>query len=226
MYYESEKIIKTMNTVIFDLDGTISDPAEGITNSINHALAELGFQAYPKKELLRYIGPHLHDTFSELTGIQDQSFVAEAIKFYRERYMQFGYKENQLYDGIIEVLSELVSAGSRLCIATSKRKDIAEKVLIFLKIEHFFTQVHGCDLHQSKTQLLQNILSDPVLGKQPVIMIGDRDTDFLAAAGVNMPSLAVTWGYGEEQELAKATKTVETPEDLLKAIPEQAQLAR
>ncbi len=215
-----------MYTVIFDLDGTISDPAEGITNSINHTLVELGFQTRPTKELLRYIGPHLNDTFSELTGIQDQSFLADAIKYYRERYIQVGYKENQLYDGIVEVLSELVSAGSTLCIATSKRKDIAEKVLEFLKIEHFFTQVHGCDLHQSKTELLQNIISDPVLGKQPVIMIGDRDIDFLAATEVNTPSLAVSWGYGEEKELAMATKTVETPEDLLKAIPLHAQTAR
>jgi len=212
-----------MNTVIFDLDGTISDPAEGITRSINHALVELGYNAHPEEELLRYIGPHLNITFSELTGIRDKTTLSRAIELYRERYIPIGFRENHLYDGIPEVLSQLVSCGSTLCIATTKRKDIASKVLKFLEIDTYFTQVHGCDLHRSKADLLRNILSDATLGKRPMVMIGDRDTDFIAASEVNMPSIAVRWGYGEEKEFAMATDVVEKPAELPEAIMKNAQ---
>lgn len=211
-----------MNTVIFDLDGTISDPAEGITRSINHALVELGYNAYPEEELLRYIGPHLNITFSELAGIKDTATISRAIELYRERYIPIGFRENHLYDGIPEVLSQLVSCGSTLCIATTKRKDIALKVLEFLKIDTYFTQVHGCDLDRSKADLLRDIISDTTLVKRPMVMIGDRDTDFLAALEVNMPSIAVRWGYGEEKEFAMATYVVEKPAELPEAIMKNA----
>jgi len=171
-----------MNTIIFDLDGTISDPAEGITRSINHALAELGHRTHPEKTLLKYIGPRLNITFSELAGIEDKETLARAIELYRERYIPIGYKENHLYDGIVDVLSSLASSGCFLCIATTKRKDIACKVLEFLKVDQYFNQVHGCDLHRTKSDLLRDILSDSTLGKRPMVMIGDRDTDFLAVA--------------------------------------------
>ncbi len=153
-----------MNTVVFDLDGTISDPAEGITRSINHALVELGYKAHPEEDLLRYIGPHLKITFAELAGIKDEEELSRAIELYRERYIPMGYKENHLYDGMDETISGLVSSGSSLCIATTKRKDIASKVLEFLKVDRFFTQVHGCDVHRAKADLLREIISDPSLG--------------------------------------------------------------
>ena len=212
-----------MNTVIFDLDGTISDPAKGITRSINHALTKLGYQAHPEEKLLQYIGPHLNITFSELAGIVDKATLSQAIEFYRERYISIGYKENHLYDGIVEVLSNLVLNGSYLCIATTKRKDIAAKVLEFLKVDQYFTQVHGCDLHRTKSDLLRDILSDSTLGKRPIVMIGDRDTDFLAASEVNMSSIAVRWGYGKDEEFAMATALVDRPADLPAAIIKNVQ---
>ena len=212
-----------MNTVIFDLDGTICDPAEGVTRSINYALAELGYNTYPEKELQRYIGPHLSITFSELTGVEDEAALSRAIELFRERYIPIGHKENRLYDGIVDVLTTLVADGALLCIATTKRKDIASKVLEFLKVDQYFTQVHGCDLHRSKSDLLRDILSDSALGNRPIVMIGDRDTDFIAASEVNMPSIAVQWGYGKEEEFAIATDTVDRPEELLKAIMKNVQ---
>ncbi len=207
-----------MNTIIFDLDGTISDPAEGITRSINHALIKLGHEPHPEKDLHKYIGPTLNITFSELMGTTDKALLTRAIELFRERYIPVGYRENRLYDGILEVLSHLVSCGSTLCIATTKRKDIAAKVLDFFNIGTFFAQVHGCDVHRSKADLLQDILSDTTLGKRPMIMIGDRDTDFLAASEVNMPSIAVRWGYGEDKEFALATDVVKNPAELPEAI--------
>jgi len=212
-----------MNTVIFDLDGTITDPAEGITRSINHALVGLGHAPHPESVLRKYIGPHLNFTFSELMHTTDTGTLAHAIELYRERYIPIGYRENRLYDGIQEVLCQLINDGSALCIATTKRKDIAVSVLEFLGINDFFTRVHGCDLHRTKSDLLRDILSDSALSKQPVVMIGDRDTDFLAASDVNMPSIAVRWGYGEEKELELATDIVNKPDELPDAIMRNAQ---
>jgi phosphoglycolate phosphatase len=212
-----------MNTVIFDLDGTITDPAEGITRSINYALVNLGYGAYPEEKLLRYIGPNLDTTFSELAGIQTKEMLLKAVALYRQRYTAVGYRENILYDGIVQVLSGLIAGGSLLCIATTKRKDIASKVLEFLRIDEYFTRVLGCDLYRSKSDLLRDILSDADLGGRPVVMIGDRDSDFLAASEVNIPSIAVRWGYGEEKEFALATDVVDKPADLPEAILKHAQ---
>ncbi len=212
-----------MYTVIFDLDGTISDPAKGITRSINHALVELGHKAHPEDALLQYIGPPLATTFSELAGITNEAALAHAIELYRERYIPIGYKENHIYDDMKHILSTLASKGYALCIATSKRRDIAIKVLEFLNIDAYFTQIHGCDVDRSKSDLLREILSDPILGNNALVMIGDRDIDFLAAAEVNMPSIAVRWGYGNDREFELATETVSNPLDLPNAIERIAQ---
>ncbi|MFC1452255.1 GNAT family N-acetyltransferase [Verrucomicrobiota bacterium] len=207
-----------MSTAIFDLDGTIADPAEGITRSINYALAGLGHPPHPEEALRKYIGPHLNITFSELTGTTDKTTLARAIELYRERYMSIGYRENRLYDGMREVLSRLLADGTTLCVATTKRADIATKVLQFLDVDGFFSQVHGCDLHRRKSDLLREILSDVGLAARPAVMIGDRDTDSRAAAEVDMPSIAVRWGYGTDDELALATLVVDAPSELPGAV--------
>ncbi len=207
-----------MNTVIFDLDGTITDPSEGITKSINYSLIELGFPSRQRKELLIYIGKHLIPTFSELTGTEDKEVLTEAVKLFRARYIPVGYRECKLYDGIVDILSFLADGGSKLCIATLKRQDVALNVIRYLEIDKYFTQICGCDLYRSKADLLRDILDEKVLGKRPIIMIGDRDTDFLAASEVNMSSLAVRWGFGEEEEYILATDVVSNPEDLPEAI--------
>ncbi len=213
-----------MSTVVFDLDGTISDPAEGITRSINHALVKLGYNARSEKELLQYIGPPLNTIFSELTGTNDESTLSQAIKLYRDRYIPIGYRENHLYSGITKVLSQLVARDLTLCIATAKREDVASKVLKFLKIDRYFAQVHGCDLHRSKADLLRDILSDKALSSsKSMVMIGDRDIDFLAASEVNVPSIAVRWGYGNEHEFGLATTVVESPAELPGAVIKYAQ---
>ena len=212
-----------MRTVIFDLDGTITDPAEGINRSINHALVALGYAAHPEADLLKYIGPHLNITFSELMGTSDEATLARAIELYRERYIPVGYRENRLYEGMQDVLSQLESTGDTLCIATSKRKDIAVSVIEFLDIASYFSHVHGCDLHRTKDDLLLDILADDDLAANPVVMIGDRDTDFEAAAAVGIPSIGVRWGYGSDEELRMATAVAETAPDLPKVIEKTAQ---
>jgi phosphoglycolate phosphatase len=211
-----------MNTVIFDLDGTLSDSAEGIVKSINYALPKLGYNELPEKDLLQYIGPPLNTIIERITGKNDEEFLLKGVKTFRERYFSIGYKENELYDGIKGALGQLTERGDILCIATAKRKDIAENVLRFFKIEKYFTQVHGSDLYRKKTDLLTDMINDSTLNDRPMVMIGDRDSDFMAAREVGMPSLAVRWGYGNEEEFKLATAIVERPRDLPEAISKNA----
>jgi phosphoglycolate phosphatase len=212
-----------MNTVIFDLDGTLTDSAEGIIKSINYALPKLGFKEQKREDLLQYIGPPLNITFERLTGIKDEEFLLRAVKIFRERYFTIGFKENVLYEGIRDVVKQLVNQGNILCIATTKRKDIAENVLRHFEIYEYFTQVHGSDIYRQKADLLMDMINDPLLNNRPMIMIGDRDTDFIAATEVGIPSIAVLWGYGNDDEFKIATAIVEKPEDLPDAIMKNAQ---
>jgi phosphoglycolate phosphatase len=212
-----------MHTVIFDLDGTLSDSAEGIIRSINYALPKLGFNEQKREDLLQYIGPPLNVTFERLTGIEDKEFLLNAVNIFRERYFTVGFKENVLYKGIRDVVKQLVNLGNILCIATTKRKDIAENVLRHFEIFEYFTQVHGSDIYRKKTDLLMDMINDPLLNNRPMIMIGDRDTDFIAAKEAGMPSIAVRWGYGNDDEFKLATAVVEKPNDLAEAIMRNAQ---
>lgn len=205
-----------MKTVIFDLDGTISNPAEGITKSLNHSIVALGHDAIPEKALLKYIGPPLPVIFGELLKTRDDTLLSRAVELYRERYFTIGYRENFLYEGVKDVLSELHRQGYALCIATSKRRDIAVKVIKYLGVDAFFTEVLGCDLHRTKTDLLLEILCDA--DPRSIVMIGDRESDFQAASKVKIPSIAVTWGFGNTKELEKATVVTEDPSDLQEAI--------
>ena len=211
-----------MNTVIFDLDGTLSDSAEGIVRSINYTLPKLGFDEQPKEELLQYIGPHLTIIFERLTGKKDEDFLLNAIKIFRERYFSIGYRENKLYEGIKDVLKLLINRGNILCIATTKRTDIAKNVLRYFDIDKYFNRIQGSDLYPRKADLLRGMIDDPAINNRPMIMIGDRDSDFMAAREAGMPSLGVRWGYGSEEELRLATAIVEKPEMLPEAIAEYA----
>ena len=211
-----------MNTVIFDLDGTISDSAEGIVKSINYTLPKLGFDELPKKDLLQYIGPHLNTIFQRLTGKKDEDFLLNAVTIFRERYFSIGYKENQLYEGIRDVLGILSDRGDIMCIATTKRTDIAKNVLHYFEIDKYFAQVKGSDLYPEKADLLRDLICDPSLNHSPMIMIGDRSSDFMAASGAGIPSLAVRWGYGNDDEFKLATAVVGKPRDLPDAISKNA----
>ncbi len=211
-----------MNTVIFDLDGTLSDSAEGIVKSLNYALPRLGFKELPARELLQYIGPPLNKIFERLTGKKDEAFLLKAVATFRERYFSIGYKENKMYEGMENTLKRLINRGDTLCVATAKRQDIAVNVLRYFKIDKNFTQVHGSDINRKKADLLRDMIKDPTLNNRPMIMIGDRDSDFIAASEAGMPSLGVRWGYGSDEELKHATAVVEKPFDLPDAVQKYA----
>ncbi len=188
--------------LIFDLDGTISDPKEGIVKSLNYALATNGYETKESQEIEKYIGPPLDYTFGELTSVVDEEEIAKLVKSYRERYAEVGYSENVLYKDMKPVLTSLAQhSGIKMGICTSKRKDFAEKILELFKIHHLFEFVNGGDVGIQKWQQIEELLGNGSISKSSV-MIGDRSVDLVAGHRNSICSAGVLWGYGSRRELS------------------------
>jgi phosphoglycolate phosphatase len=186
---------------VFDLDGTISDPKDGIVRSLNHALSAHGFACQDESALATYIGPPLDSTFKIITDSDDPALITSLVAKYRERYSEVGYSENVLYAGIPEVLEQLSSIpGIRLGICTSKRVDFAERILELFGLQHFFAFVDGGDVGIEKWQQLQALIEKTVIN-QNSLMIGDRDVDLAAAHRNQIHAAGVLWGYGSLDEI-------------------------
>lgn len=186
--------------LLFDLDGTISDPLIGIHRSINHALEYFGYPLIDNSRAGEFIGPPLDDTFSILAQTDDISHLSDLVKKFRERYVEVGYSENTLYPGIIEAIDTLTSRNVPLGICTSKRKDFAEKILKMFGLYESFLFVSGGDIGISKQQQIQSLLFQNLIDEQ-TLMIGDRYIDLLSAHKNGLKSAGVLWGYGSSQEL-------------------------
>ena len=189
--------------LLFDLDGTLSDPAEGFVNSMNHALISHDYAARPASELTTYIGPPLEVTMGNLTGSKDSKHIRSLVDKYRERYSETGYAENSLYPGIADTLEHLSQTdGVRLGVCTSKRADFAKRILERFSLLHYFEFVSGGDVGIAKWQQLQGLLADRTISRRS-LMIGDRHFDLSAAAKNALPSAGVLWGYGSREELTE-----------------------
>jgi len=194
-------------TLFFDLDGTLSDPSEGITRSIQHALECLG-RPYPSKdELKHYIGPPLRWTFPRLLGTDDRELVETAIGYYRERYETVGLFENEVYPGIPELLAQLRSDGYALYVVTSKPKVYADRIIRHFGLDRFFLGVYGPELDgrfDEKRELVGYILRERSIDPRRVIMIGDRARDIESGQAHGTRTLGVTYGFGSEEEITAA----------------------
>jgi len=188
-------------TLIFDLDGTLSDPRDGIVRSINHALTANGHPSRPEHDLERYIGPPLDQAFVELTGIAESAHVHALVAAFRERYGDVGYAENTLYEGIEEALRSLAGMPRvRLGVCSSKRVDFVERILRMFGLFDLFAFVSGGDVGIEKWQQLQRLYVEADLSPCDV-MIGDRAVDLIAARRNGLHSAGVLWGYGSIDEL-------------------------
>ena len=203
-------------TIIFDLDGTLSNPQEGIVKSFNFALQELGRSPQPEKDLIQYIGPTLKSAFSELMGTHDDAVLLKAITLFRQRYYSVGFMENTLYDGINGLLARLKGAGHHLYIATLKRGALARKVGEYFGIAEHFTGILGCDLDIPKADVVADILEMAGVQKDAAFMVGDRETDMAAGAAAGIRTVGVSWGFGSRAELSAAETVVDNPGDLLR----------
>lgn len=203
---------------VFDLDGTLSDPAEGIWRSINHALQSAGHALLSREAVGIHIGPPLDVAFRRIAGIVSDEAIAALVGRYRERYAEVGYAENVLYPGIAEALQALREDGQVLGVCTSKRADFADRILRRFGIREHFAFVSGGDIGIAKTTQLRALRAEGRVGADAV-MIGDRDIDILAARDHGLRAVAVLWGYGSPEELEAAA-----PDRLLRSPAELSEL--
>jgi phosphoglycolate phosphatase len=203
--------------ILFDLDGTISDPLEGIGRSINYALAHFGYESLKLSELAKYVGPPLDETFKKITGNEAES--KNLVAKYRERYGDIGYTENILYPGIAEVLLELHKANIVIALCTSKRRDFAERILDMFGLIHYFQFINGGEIGVTKSQQIESLLSQGQVSRATV-MVGDRAVDMIAAHKNGLNAGGALWGYGSQAELLN-----ETPLYLFSSPSELMQLA-
>src|SRR6266480_3089598 len=202
--------------LVFDLDGTISDPAVGIGRSINYALQHFGYPPVSDAEISKHIGPPLDNAFRSITGNSSSVQVAALVSKYRERYGDVGYSENTIYAGIPEVLQKLASNGRPIGLCTSKRADFAERILHLFGIRQYFHFVNGGDIGVQKQQQLASLLSERVISASST-MIGDRAVDIHAAKANGLRAVGVLWGHGSLTELRDASPgaLLESPHELL-----------
>ena len=194
--------------LLFDLDGTLTDSREGITNSIQYALDKLGGPKEEKETLLKYIGPPLSETFKDY--FDDLETQKKAVLTYRERYEDYGWKENRVYEGVHEMLKALKDAGYKIFMGTSKPKKYAGYIADYFEFSQYFDEIFGASLDgkiNTKEQVLAYALDHIYSGSydeqenKDVLMIGDRFYDVCGAAEFGIPTLGVSYGFGSEEEL-------------------------
>lgn len=206
--------------ILFDLDGTLTDPGVGITNSVAYALKKYGITVEDKKELYKFIGPPLKTSFQEFYGFSEDD-SALAVEYYREYFKEKGIYENRVYDGIRELLSSLKSDGRTLILATSKPEQFALRILEHFDIKHFFCLVAGATmdgLRSEKADVIRYALEQSnVEDVSSTVMIGDRKHDVIGAFANGIDAIGVLFGYGSKKELeeAGAKYIAKNPDDIL-----------
>ncbi len=192
--------------ILFDLDGTLTDPAEGITGSVRYALEQMGRPVPQRAVLERFIGPPLDEAFPELCGLLPDE-TARAITLFREYFTRQGINENELYPGMGSLLRELCEAGRKLYVATSKPGDFAHIILNTFGIAQYFTLVRGSALTHAghpKAQVVAEVLADARIAPAEAVMVGDRCHDVAGAHACGLPCVGVRFGYAAEGELEAA----------------------
>jgi len=202
----------------FDLDGTLTDPALGITNSFVHALKFFGLEIPSYEKLCTFIGPPLVATFQKEFGFDDEKSM-EGVKKYREYFAQKGIFENKVYEGIENVLAQLQSKGKHLVVATSKPEEYSVKILEYFKLAKYFEHICGSNMDETRSKKEEVIAyalekcgictggeTDSVTcsEKTKVLMIGDREHDIIGAKKNGIKSCGVLYGYGSRKELEAA----------------------
>lgn len=193
--------------ILFDLDGTVTDSALGITNSVTHALNKYGITVNDRSELNRFVGPPLHDSFKDFYGFSSED-ANKAVEYYREYYVDKGIFENIVYDGCEELFQALKENGRTLILATSKPEVFAKQILEYFDLAKYFTYIAGSNLDGTRTKkdevIKYALESCNIMDLTKSIMIGDREYDILGAKKVGVDSIGVLYGYGDRNELEKA----------------------
>ena len=210
------------DTILFDLDGTLTDSGLGITKAVQYALGQMGYEVPPRESLFSFIGPPLHKSFQRHYGM-DEEMAVEAVRQFRVYYNQMGgILENEVYDGVRELLRDLKSAGKRLMIATSKPQAAAELVMHHFGLSEFVPEIVGGtdDTRNTKGKVIGYALREYGVNPDTAVMVGDREHDIHGAAENGIPAIGITWGYGDRAELegAGAKAVFDTPEETVQYI--------
>ncbi|MEI4326192.1 HAD family hydrolase [Streptococcus suis] len=209
-------------TILFDLDGTLTDSGQGILNSVAYALEKMGIEEPDTANLNRFIGPPLYESFSRFYQLNPED-TQSAVDAFRVYFKEKGMFENQLYPGIIPLLEELRTAGKTLVIATSKPEIFAKQILEHFGIAHYFDVIAGASLDSSrisKADVIGYAINQLEAFPKHAVMIGDREHDIEGARMHQLPAIGVLYGYGNKQEFEKAgvTMIVETVQDLKRVL--------
>lgn len=208
--------------ILFDLDGTLTDPKTGITNSVAYALKHYGIEVSDKNSLCSFIGPPLIHSFNKYYGF-DEKKALEAVNIYREYFSDKGIFENNLYDGVIPMLEKLQSQNKRLFIATSKPQKFACQIAAHFGFDKFFEAIRGIPMdgeNMSKDQVIAKVMREFSLQTDDTIMVGDRSYDVDGARENGLACVGVLYGYGDRNELenAKASHIVNSVTELKKLL--------
>lgn len=209
----------TKRYVLFDLDGTLTDPGLGITNCVGYALEKFGVHPAGREELYPYIGPPLVPSFREFHGLTAEQ-AERALIYYRERFSRVGLFENEVYPGIAELLESLREIGITLIVATSKPEEFTNRILAHFDLAKYFAFVGGNTLDESrptKEAVISYIMERfPDIAADNTWMVGDRKYDIAGAHACGLPAIGVLYGYGDRAELeaAGADRIVETIAEL------------
>ena len=215
---------KKYSHLLFDLDGTLTDPKEGITRCVQYALKSFGITEENQDNLLCFIGPPLRESFQKYYGMSEKD-SEKAVEKYRERFSAVGKFENSAFPGIISMLKELKAAGKIMAVSTSKPFVFAKQILKKYELDPYFSVVVGSELdgtRDAKEEVIMETLNQLGLekGTRQAVMIGDRKHDILGAKKCGLDGIGVRFGYAEEGELEKAgaIAIADTVEDLQKML--------
>ena len=206
-------------TILFDLDGTITNSELGILNCVQYALGKMGIEEPDRKKLLPFIGPPLHDSFVQFYGMSSED-AWQATAYYRERYAPVGKFEAEVYPDVPELLMALKNAGKKLILATSKPVGFATEILEHFGLLAYFDFIGGATLdgkRSTKEDVIQYVLDSGMAeNKEELVMIGDTKFDMIGAAYFGIPAIGVTYGFGSREELAEngACAIVDTAKEL------------
>lgn len=197
----------TYKYILFDLDGTLTDPMEGITKSVQYALRKYGINVEDRQLLTPFIGPPLQDSFRDFYGFTPEQ-ANEACEKYNEYFLVKGIFENEVYEGVEGLLQHLTKAGYKLFVATSKPEPLACRILEHFGLISYFTFIGGDTMERSrsdKAKVIRYVLdSNGITSTDEVIMIGDRKHDIIGAKNNHIDSIGVLYGYGNYEELRQA----------------------
>ena len=215
--------MRNYDIILFDLDGTLTDSAPGILNSVRYACRKLGLEMPSEATLRKFLGPPLIESFRTLLGLHDAD-AERALAAFREYFPVTGIFENEVYDGVPALLADLKAAGKTVLLATSKPEEYAKRIMEHFDLAQYCDFICGATLDETRTDKAEVIAyalaTAGIIDKAGVVMVGDREHDVLGAKKNGLPCIGAVYGYGTAEELtaAGAAALADTVDELHKLL--------